>query len=209
MTVNANFTDPDGDPLDFTWTLDAPDGSAASLAVSGDETQATFTADVPGDYIVSVSVTDGQKTAEAEVTITAFPSVGGTYETRFTLTFISSFCAQGLGLEPGEVQVLPMMMTQNPNQPSRVTLGISALIPNVQSDPVASMSPAGLAVFDGPVVLETGTDPPEITANGNITVQFDFASGAASPATGFDGSFSFSAFGGLCVVQGTLESPAD
>jgi hypothetical protein len=79
----------------------------------------------------------------------------------------------------------------------------------VQDDPVASLSPSGLAVFDGPVVLETGADPPTITASGNITQQFDFGNGPASPATGFEGSFSFTALGGLCVVQGTLVSPAD
>jgi hypothetical protein len=207
VTATATFTDADGDPLEFTWTLDAPDGSAATLVLSGDETQATFTADVPGDYAISVSVTDGAKTAGAQVTVTAFPSVGGTYQTNFTLTFISSFCQEPLGLTPGESQIRDMIVIQD--SPQRATLGISALIPNVQDDPVASLSPSGLAVFDGPVVLETGADPPTITASGNITQQFDFGNGPASPATGFEGSFSFTALGGLCVVQGTLVSPAD
>ena len=207
VTATAAFTDADGDPLEFTWTLDAPDGSAASLVLSGDETQATFTADVPGDYGVSVSVTDGGKTAEAQVTVTAFPVVGGTYSTDFTLTFISSFCQEPLGLTPGETQTRDMTMTQT--SPDRVILGISALIPNVSNDPAASLSPAGLAIFDGPITLETGADPPQITASGNITQQFAFGNGLASPATGFAGSFSFSALGGLCVVQGTLVSPPD
>jgi hypothetical protein len=139
--------------------------------------------------------------------VTAFPSVGGTYQTNFTLTFISSFCQEPLGLTPGESQIRDMIVMQD--SPQRATLGISALIPNVQDDPVASLSPSGLAVFDGPVVLETGADPPTITASGNITQQFDFGNGPASPATGFEGSFSFTALGGLCVVQGTLVSPAD
>ncbi|HET9334387.1 MAG TPA: tandem-95 repeat protein [Gemmatimonadota bacterium] len=207
VTATAAFTDADGDPLELTWTLDAPDGSAASLVLSGDETQATFTADVPGDYGVSVSVTDGGKTAEAEVTVTAFPVVGGTYSTDFTLTFISSVCQGVLGLGPGESQIRDMIVTQS--APQSATLGISALIPNVQDDPVASLSPSGLAIFDGPIVLETGTDPPTITASGNITQQFAFGNGPGSPATGFEGSFSFSALGGLCVVQGTLVSPPD
>jgi hypothetical protein len=207
VTATAAFTDADGDPLALTWTLDAPDGSAATLVLSGDETQATFTADVPGDYAISVSVTDGAKTATSQVTVTAFPSVGGTYRTNFTLTFISSFCQGPLGLEPGESQIRDMIVTQI--SPQRATLGISALIPNVQDDPVASLSPSGLAVFDGPIVLETGADPPTITASGNITQQFAFGNGPASPATGFSGSFSFTALGGLCVVQGTMVSPAD
>jgi hypothetical protein len=207
VTATAAFSDADGDPLALTWTLDAPDGSAATLVLSGDETQATFTADVPGDYAISVSVTDGAKTATSQVTVTAFPSVGGTYRTNFTLTFISSFCQGPLGLEPGESQIRDMIVTQI--SPQRATLGISALIPNVQDDPVASLSPSGLAVFDGPIVLETGADPPTITASGNITQQFAFGNGPGSPATGFSGSFSFTALGGLCVVQGTMVSPAD
>jgi hypothetical protein len=152
-------------------------------------------------------VTDGGKTAEAQVTVTAFPVVGGTYSTDFTLTFISSFCQEPLGLTPGETQTRDMTMTQT--SPDRVTLGISALIPNVSNDPAASLSPAGLAIFDGPITLETGADPPQITASGNITQQFAFGNGPASPATGFTGSFSFSALGGLCVVQGTMVSPPD
>ena len=207
VTATASFTDADGDPLDFSWTLVAPAGSAATLVLSGDETEATFTADVPGDYQVSVSVTDGGKTTQAQVTVAAFPVIDGTYTTDFTLTFISSFCQEPLGLEPGESQIRDMVVTQT--SPSRATLGISALIPHVQSDPSASLSPSGLAVFDGPIVLLTGTDPPEIAASGNITQQFQFENGPASPATGFTGSFSFSALGGLCVVQGTLDSPPD
>ena len=207
VTASAAFTDADGEPLDFSWTLVAPDGSAAELVLSGDETQATFTADVPGEYQVSVSVTDGAKTAQAQVTVTAFPVVDGTYTTDFTLTFISSFCQEPLGLEPGESQIRDMIVMQS--SPDRAILGISALIPNVKNDPAASLSPAGLAVFDGPITLETGSDPPEITASGNITQQFHFGDGPASPATGFTGSFSFTAIGGLCVVQGTLDSPPD
>lgn len=207
VTANAAFTDADGEPLDFSWTLLAPEGSAAELVLSGDETQATFTADVPGEYQLSVSVTDGAKTTQAQVTVTAFPVVDGTYTTDFTLTFISSFCQEPLGLMPGETQTRDMAVMQS--SPDRAILGISALIPNVKSDPAASVSPTGLAVFTGPITLETGTDPPEITASGNITQQFHFGNGPASPATGFTGSFSFSALGGLCVVQGTMDSPPD
>ena len=72
---------------------------------------------------------------------------------------------------------------------------------------MASLSPSGLAIFNGPIVVETGTDPPTITATGNITQQFAFGNGPASPATGFTGSFRFSVL--LCEVQGTLVSPPD
>ncbi|MGH7565894.1 MAG: PKD domain-containing protein, partial [Gemmatimonadota bacterium] len=210
VSATAAFTDEDGDPLGFDWSLDAPDGSAASLILSGDETQATFTADVPGEYVLSLSVTDGGKSAQAQVIVTAYPLVAGTFSTQFTLTFVSSICEDFIG-PPGQSVVVDMGVTQP--SPSTAGLGVSALISNVQSDPVASLSPEGLAIYSGPIVLDTGLEPPDpttITANGNITLPFQFANGAGSPATGFDnGVFSFAAaFGPFsCTVQGSLESP--
>ncbi|HET6360876.1 MAG TPA: PKD domain-containing protein [Gemmatimonadota bacterium] len=211
VTATAAFTDADGDPLEFTWTLDAPDGSAATPALGLEGTQATFTADIPGEYVIAVTVSDGEKSAQAQFIVTAFPVVAGTFSTDFTLTFISDVCQDALGLEAGTSVVVDMSVNQP--TPSTAQLGVSALIPNVQNDPVASLSPSGLAVFTGPILLETG-DPeiPTITAEGNITQQFVFGNGPGAAATGFqDGTFSFTAnvFLIQCIVQGTLESPPD
>lgn len=212
VTATAAFTDADGDPLEFTWTLDAPDGSAATPTVSQDGTQATFTTDVPGEYVIAVSVTDGEKTAEAQFIVTAFPQVAGTFSTLFTLTFVSQICQDFIG-PPGQSVIVDMAVTQP--SPSTAVLGVSALIENVQTDPTASLSPGGLAVYTGPIVLETGLEPPDpetITANGTITLPFQFGNGTGSPATGFDnGVFDFTAtvFTFTCTVQGTLKSPPD
>src|SRR5688572_5393760 len=209
VTATAAFTDAEGDPLEYTWTLDGPDGSAATPTVSLDGTQATFTADVPGEYVIAVTVSDGQKSGQAQFIVTAFPRVAGTFSTDFTLTFISEVCQDALGLEAGQSVVVDMTVSQP--SPSTAVLGISALIPNVQDDPLASLSPDGLAVFTGPIRLETG-DPetPTITAQGSITQQFVFGNGPGAAATGFqDGTFGFTAnvFLIQCIVQGTLESP--
>ena len=209
VTATAAFTDADGDPLEYTWTLDGPDGSTATPTVSLDGTQATFTPDVPGEYVIAVTVSDGEKSAQAQFIVTAFPRVAGTFSTDFTLTFISDVCQDALGLEAGQSVVVDMIVSQP--SPSTAVLGISALIPNVQDDPLASLSPDGLAVFTGPILLETG-DPetPTITAQGSITQQFVFGNGPGAAATGFqDGTFGFTAnvFLIQCIVQGTLESP--
>ncbi len=64
--------DPDGDPLTFRWALvSRPEGSAAEL---DDPTSPTpsFTADLPGRYVLELTVDDGRGgTATATVTITA------------------------------------------------------------------------------------------------------------------------------------------
>lgn len=54
----SGSSDADGDPLTFTWSLSAPDGSAASL--TGPTTvNPTFVPDVAGTYVAQLIVNDG------------------------------------------------------------------------------------------------------------------------------------------------------
>lgn len=55
---SASF-DPDGDPLTFAWSIvSRPDGSAAALA-DPTAAQTSFVADLPGDYVLQLIVSDG------------------------------------------------------------------------------------------------------------------------------------------------------
>ena len=67
VSLSAEAADPDGAALSYSWSLDKPGGSAAELTST--DAEASFTADVPGDYEVTVTVSDGE--AEADVTVTA------------------------------------------------------------------------------------------------------------------------------------------
>ncbi len=63
-------SDPDGDDLQFNWSLSTPSQSSASLQDAG-TSEPTFTPDVAGDYTASVEVSDGndQDTDQVSVTV--------------------------------------------------------------------------------------------------------------------------------------------
>jgi arylsulfatase A-like enzyme len=82
MMDGSGSSDADGDALSYTWTLMAPAGSASVL--SGDTTASpSFTADVDGDYVMSLVVSDGTVNSVADsVTITASAPAGNPFVSR-------------------------------------------------------------------------------------------------------------------------------
>jgi hypothetical protein len=72
VTLNGGgSSDPDGNPLTYTWVLEAPAGSAATLS-STTAVQPTFVTDVPGTYTVQLVVSDGTaESAPAGVSVVA------------------------------------------------------------------------------------------------------------------------------------------
>lgn len=76
VTLNASGSaDPDGDNLSFEWSIDAPNSSNAQLSDNRAEAPA-FTPDVAGDYLVTLTVSDGNGESDQDnVTITAEPAV--------------------------------------------------------------------------------------------------------------------------------------
>ena len=73
ITLDGSLSsDANGDALNFSWTLvSRPAGSGAELSSSG-SSRPTFVADLAGNYIVQLTVSDGQATSEiVSVTVTA------------------------------------------------------------------------------------------------------------------------------------------
>ena len=68
----AGSSDPNSDPLTFAWTLSAkPAGSVAVLA-NPSSVASSFVADVPGNYVATLTVSDGRLTsASSIVSVTA------------------------------------------------------------------------------------------------------------------------------------------
>lgn len=70
----SGSSDPDDDPIAFAWRfVSQPEGSTATLT-DADSSQAKFTPDVVGDYIIEVVVTDPDGATDSDqVTVTAQP----------------------------------------------------------------------------------------------------------------------------------------
>ena len=66
----SGSSDPDGDDLTFSWSLDTPSNSSASLSDASAE-QPTFTPDEAGDYTATLEVSDGDATDTDDATVTA------------------------------------------------------------------------------------------------------------------------------------------
>ncbi len=67
----ATATDPDGDTLQYAWSITAaPTGSAAAL-INADQSTSTFTPDIEGEYSIQLIVSDGTEDVTRTATIQA------------------------------------------------------------------------------------------------------------------------------------------
>jgi PKD repeat protein len=74
VVLSGTAFDPDGDLLTYSWAVTTkPEGSAPTLA-NPDTLSPTFTPDLPGDYTLTLTATDGKTSASDSVVISTLNS---------------------------------------------------------------------------------------------------------------------------------------
>lgn len=69
VQLNATGSDPEGQPVTFSWELQVPEESTTATLSDPNIANPTFTPDVAGTYTATVTVSDGQATATDTVVI--------------------------------------------------------------------------------------------------------------------------------------------
>ena len=69
---SAGTTDPDGDPLNLLWYVSSEPAGNFSTILVGNGSDMTHTFDLPGNYTVILSVSDGRSTSSDEVNVSIY-----------------------------------------------------------------------------------------------------------------------------------------
>jgi len=95
VTLSGSASDENNDPLTYQWSIiSQPEGSDATL-VNDTTLSPSFTASLAGEYVVQLTVKDGELTASDTVTITVV-----TYQTYITDLITNCLRAEVEGLDP-------------------------------------------------------------------------------------------------------------
>lgn len=190
--LTATASDPDGDPLTYSWTLVfAPPGSAATVDANG--ASAGVAVDLPGAYVVRVTVSDGSASAQAEVTVAGNVRVDGVYDATFAIGQ-----ATGCGDTPPDASASGELPVAQPT-PTRVIFDLPGLDPLFGS-PIEGRLEGTSFAFNGTVSI-VGVD-----GDGNpVTISLASTIRGTMDGSSLDLSFQGSIFG--CSFTGTLVGP--
>lgn len=123
-------SDPDGTPLTFAWSLLSRPASSAAV-LSGDTTATSgFVADVAGDYVAQLIVSDGQvASAPDTVTITVNPIVQNAVDLRLRLTDVNNGPPLSGNVSVGQSITYVLFLTNGgPNDAANVAVQLPAFV---------------------------------------------------------------------------------
>ncbi|MGB3466423.1 MAG: PKD domain-containing protein, partial [Cyclobacteriaceae bacterium] len=168
--------DSDGGDLSYSWSFTAiPTGSTASIA-NADQATASFTTDVAGNYVVTLTVSDGDDTATDEVTILA--SNGQVPMPNITNENGSAF-GDGNVFAPGEEITVSGATSFDIEDGTNLTYAWEFITQPAGSSPSPATATTSQVTFEldevGDYTLQlTVTDSDDNTASATVEIEIDF-----------------------------------
>ena len=149
----ADSTDPEGQVLTVRWTMERPEGSQATLE-NADKFRASFVPDVVGDYVLTVTVSDGQQEASDRVTIRATltgnraPVADAGMDRTVPLGLMVTLDGSGSEDADGDALTYAWSVVSRPTGSSAMLTGATTVKPTLAPD-VPGEYTIGLVVNDG------------------------------------------------------------
>jgi len=187
----AGSFDPNGDALEYLWTLQSkPTESTASSDSFSDTTamQPTFYADVAGEYVVSLSVNDGLEWSSPDMlTITTIERVSNAAPT------VNAGSSLSVDAGDGICELAGYSFTCGECDPVSLTIGTGGSVVDPDGDPVSyewQVISGDVSISD-PTELETiatfeGAAPTEPNACENNTYELELVASDCPGASSID-----------------------
>lgn len=182
VRAEVSASDPDGDPLTYSWTVLSPSGAAIISGETG--TSVTYTASEFGTYQATVDISDGQAMASAGANTLSNAMVAGTYGV--TVAADPSSCGQNPSSTMGSLPV-------EQANPQSVALDLEAASPEGFRGKIFGVLNGEMFSYNGPITVIFNGNPTQLSVSMNGTIT---QAGAMNIA--------FTVNAGICTIPGTI-----
>lgn len=197
----SGSTDPDGDPLTYSWTMPSTPSGSSAFILNADRVSASFMPDVVGEYVVELVVNDGTMQSQADAaTVVAIrrngvPTAEAGFGQAVTVGSVVRLDGSRSSDPDGDALSYAWTLSRKPGGSTAVLVGGTTVSPSFTAD-AAGEYLVELVVSDG-----TASSPPDTVT---ITAEEESSGGGGlcGLASRRPGAVSLSL--GLVLIPSTL-----